>query len=523
MDAETNVRVPLAAEVALDAIAHRDGTSRAATLRRLLSDYVNTQSRLDEDRRLTHISTVLRYPLVRRGGVPMISDAVVTRQLRLRATPDLLANARTLGFRLPGQPPRRGHSDYQARPLTDAVMTSIAAEEPISDDVLDGLVPLVTHRAALELWHLAVEYTVTPAEREALAYSGDDARRRRTAELLVDDEEAWHHDRRVEVVRHFARKLLSGPEAFANAERLAAGRIEGSWLEDEALDLREITDPSRHELVADLPDGWNWNGREGRGGTAVWRAAHRAALEELPNWLRRRAGVPFEVDDRIGWELQSPAGWHAVDRFPATAPPPQPWAGHVETGGVLLLRDGRRHVLWPVSPSEVPIPRFGHVSHHPRVATLDPACVVELVLNPLLDVRLPRHRAVAWGLISEVESRAIAERASRALDHRIAATLEQARASLPSAWLAKLDAARRSYPEFLATCREHDVSLEDAYDTTWPWPVDCLADAIDDDTVPDAALAWLTERAVERWHRMTSQAQHEAWEHAFWRPDRHPR
>lgn len=522
MERETNIRVPLAAMAALDAIAGRADASRATTLRRLLARYVEAQSALNDDSRSTHISTVLRYPLLRRRGVVMLEDAVPARQLRVRADADLLANARDLSFRLPGQPPRRGHSDYQARSLTDAVMTAIAAEELITDEFLSGLVPVLTHRAALELWHLAVEYTVTPAERRALAYDGHDSRMRRTAEILLDDLEAWHHDRRTQVVRHFARTLLSGAEGPRMAAVLAAGRLENGWLEDQALDLRENADPTRNDLVAELPVGWNFNGREGRGGTAVWRAAHRAALEELPAWLRRLDAAPFKLDEGTGWELQRQPRWLALDRFPATMALPEPWGDHAEAGRVLWLRDGRWHVLWPVSPSGGPVARFAQVTQHQAVGTLEPASVVELLLTPLHVVRVPRHYAVEWGLISEDEFNAIGERAEADLRRGMTATLKRARARLSASALDEL-AGSRSYPAFLATCRRFGVEFEEALDTTWPWPIDSLAEALAHDDIPDGALAWLVDRAIENWQAVNRDAQHTAWEHAFWRPDRHPR
>jgi len=43
-----------------------------------------------------------------------------------------------VSLRLPGQSPR-AYRDYQARLLTDAVMTAIAVDEPIVDEFLDGL------------------------------------------------------------------------------------------------------------------------------------------------------------------------------------------------------------------------------------------------------------------------------------------------------------------------------------------------------------------------------------------------
>lgn len=63
---ETNVRLPWCAVEALAAVGTRRGTSQDATLRQLLGEHVEFQEDRDPDDRLTHISTVLRYP--RRPG-----------------------------------------------------------------------------------------------------------------------------------------------------------------------------------------------------------------------------------------------------------------------------------------------------------------------------------------------------------------------------------------------------------------------------------------------------------------------
>ncbi|MET9387942.1 hypothetical protein ABZY09_44885 [Streptomyces sp. NPDC002928] len=59
---ETNVRLPPCAFDALAAVMTREGASRDATVRRLLAEHVERQEHEHPDDRLTHISTVLRYP-----------------------------------------------------------------------------------------------------------------------------------------------------------------------------------------------------------------------------------------------------------------------------------------------------------------------------------------------------------------------------------------------------------------------------------------------------------------------------
>ncbi|GGW69955.1 hypothetical protein [Streptomyces xantholiticus] len=53
----------------------------------------------------------------------------------------------------PGQTAyQRAYRDYQARMLTDAVVTAIARAEHFTDGFLSGLFPVPRHRSALGLW-----------------------------------------------------------------------------------------------------------------------------------------------------------------------------------------------------------------------------------------------------------------------------------------------------------------------------------------------------------------------------------
>src|SRR4051794_4281736 len=108
-------------------VVDRWGIFRDAAVRRLLAAHVDRQEPLEPEDRHTHISTVLRYPRPR-------TDPRADRRLRLRLRlpPGLASRARGVSLLLPGQSPR-AHQDYQGRPLTDAVMTAIAAEEPFTD------------------------------------------------------------------------------------------------------------------------------------------------------------------------------------------------------------------------------------------------------------------------------------------------------------------------------------------------------------------------------------------------------
>jgi hypothetical protein len=107
---ETNVRLPPCAFDALTAVMARYGASRDATVRRLLTEHVERQEQEDPDDRLTHISTVLRYPPPPRWR----KDPRQDRPLRLRASADLLERARAVSLVLPGQY-QRAFRDYQSR------------------------------------------------------------------------------------------------------------------------------------------------------------------------------------------------------------------------------------------------------------------------------------------------------------------------------------------------------------------------------------------------------------------------
>ncbi|GAA2155551.1 hypothetical protein GCM10009760_55600 [Kitasatospora kazusensis] len=350
---ETNVRLPHCALDALAAVASHRGTSRDETLRQLLAEHVEAQQKLDPDDRLTHISTVLRYPPPPRWRNDPRHDTPV----RLRAPAALLERARSVSLTLPGQH-ERAHSDYQSRRLTDAVMTAIARTEPFTDDFLTGLLPLLRHRAALGLWRLTTAVTSTTPERillteaehlrinmawldEAPPHDSRTAEQRHlllTAEAL-EEEEAWHSPERFRAAARLARHLLTGPDAKTGEQLL---HTQGEEWHEQYQDALHAQDPA---ATSEETTGYDWTGR---GGTAVWRAHRRVDLQDFEDWLISREDTNTKrTMPRPGWLLRTPATWHA--HAPASRGPlPEPYATWVAEGRALAFPHSSRQAVWPL-------------------------------------------------------------------------------------------------------------------------------------------------------------------------------
>ena len=424
---DTNVTIP---KPALDRLSEIDwalgNKSRDQTGRYLLLKYIERNEPLAAADRLTHISTVMRYPL---PPVPDEDPLVPTRRLRLRITKSDSNRARELAFRLPGQAQSRGHTDYQSRLLTDAVMTSIAYEcrdlglDPISDQVLEGVHPLLRQRAALGLWRLAVHATRTGAERAILREAEGSREDREThsarsgkppaspryvegvAALLemndLDDGEAvWHHDHRFQLVQFLASRFLS--------TRRDPERWEQALYDQEGDDWQELR--ARAITLGPRPRGMRRRtGRprpgaigisfEGRGGGAVWRAQRILALPIIVDWLRTSASSTSDRTLDIhppGWQLAIPDDWN-----PSFIPDPLPgaWAEHISQHRVLHFELDQEH------PPGVPAARSrGHMVW-PTIDDEDgdpaPVAGLQTVLATLLD-RIGDPRKVAEILLLEL-------------------------------------------------------------------------------------------------------------------------
>lgn len=209
---QTSVKVSRSAAVCLATVAKKRGTSRERTARDLLIAHVSAQEKRSSEQRWTHISTVLRVPPppIHRGRV----DERV--RLALRLDEGLAARAKAVSFVLPGQAGSRGPREYGPRLLTDAFTTALASDTPYTDEGLEGLPPLLTHRQALGLWRLTVAATLTPAEQRAV-FSKE---KPRVIDALRDEDVAWHSPWRFEVAQHIAKNLLRGPKAGAGLQLL---------------------------------------------------------------------------------------------------------------------------------------------------------------------------------------------------------------------------------------------------------------------------------------------------------------
>lgn len=326
---------------ALARIAARRKISRDEAVRQVLAEHLDEQEAREPEDRVTHISTILRYPPPPRG-----TDRV-DLQLRLRLPAGMADRARAVSLMLPGQH-RRAYRDYQARALTDAVVTAIAVQELFTDEVLDGLLPLLRHKAALGLWQLVIAATSSWQElriqdaatairaRPPAPFNAEDDRMLRIAETL-DEEVSWHSQVRFKVAGRLAAENLRGEGAAAFEETLYAQRAPWSALRDEHRF-------SRHGRE------WFDGNYGGRGATAVWRAKRKVELHDFEDWLSNTPGEHSErhrVINPPGWLVGMPTEWHAT-ALPQGRELPAQVARWAEAGQVLVLALRGRRVVWPL-------------------------------------------------------------------------------------------------------------------------------------------------------------------------------
>ena len=481
---QTHLRVSPRALECLAAVARARGVSQPEAVRQLLREHVAAQSKVPEEHRLTHVSTVLRFPPppAHRGA----DDG--RRRLAPRLEPGLAAAAVAMSLRLPGQPARRGFHDYAPRPLTDAVTTAIARAMPYVDDGLESLPPLLRHREALGLWRLVVGATLTRAEQRALLTASPGP----AAAVLREEDVAWHDPWRFTVARHLAVGLLAGGKE-ADGRRML-------WDQGEEFD-RLRHDLERSDLDHPLLEGLTWpaNDLQGRGGAAVWRAERVLSLEHLARWITAGDGAGTAVVDPPGWTLQAPSEWLGW-RFRHGDRLPTQQQADLASGRVLRVDDGSRSVLWPYDADGGPVAGFSDVLA--GVGNVSPAEVVELVLVTAEDIgtypSVPAATACTLGFISESERDSLLAEAEARNRAEIADVLRRAARAEP-ADRAALAAAASDPARFGRMARR--LRLRCWFTPpSWRWEVQSVQAALTHGASA-AQLRWLAEatRGTRGW------------------------
>ncbi|MER6445522.1 hypothetical protein [Streptomyces venezuelae] len=540
---ETNVRVPLCALKALTAVMARNDASRDATVRRLLAEHVQRQELAHSEDRLTHISTALRYPAPPRGR----KQPHAGTPLRLRLPAGLANRARAVSLHLPGQYPR-AHRDYQSRALTDAVMTAIAYAEPFTDAFLDGLLPLLRHRAAHNLWRLASVALCTRPEFRLLhaaeklrdsmeggSVEGMDLRQQRLLDTVaaLEEDVAWHSPARFIVAANIARERLTGPRAEENERMLYEEREDFDDLYHDILHAREET---RQKLLQGTTD-YDWSGR---GGTAVWRAERQVALQHVEDWLVDRTGTaPAQMlTAPPGWMLLRPTAWTAAaPALTRGGQLPQPFPQWLREGRVLTFPYRNRQALWPVqrsqrAPGWEPIPGIETLLAPARALPAEKVLgYIETLLiewnhqfDPEEDpafrnvLEIPAGRAHDIGLITAEEGRAAMaearERTLHGMDEVIARFEDD---GVDTETLQHLRAARGSFSEFKRQAKRIDARIGSRLQVTralWRWPGRSAAAEFCAGSSSDL-VQWLAAAASQGGALILELAMHEAWQDAF--------
>lgn len=545
---ETNVRLPPCAFEALATVMAREGTSRDATVRRLLAEQVGRQEPEHPEDRLTHISTVLRYPPPPRWRGDLRTD----RPLRLRLPAGLLERARAVSLRLPGQY-QRAYRDYQGRMVTDAVMTAIAVAEPFTDEFLDGLLPLLRHRAARNLWKLAAATLCTRPEiqlldaaeyvRSTTAWMSEEPHDEEDQHLLavvtaLEEDVAWHSPARFLVAANIARDLLTGSQAGAKERML---QDEGQAWHLLHQDTLHADDAHRAWLRGTTSYDWT-----GRGGTAVWRAQRQVRLQYFEDWLTGRTGndTAEYMMEPPGWMLARPSGWRAV--APALTREgrlPQPYAQWAAEGRALVFPYRNRQALWPLRrrqgpPGWEPVPGIEPL----LAAALDlrPEQITGFIEAVLIDwnhqfeedpglhlaLDLPVGSAYDFGFVAaEERQRAMAEAREETLqdmDEIIAAFKDDGHGEEQ---LRELREARGNAREFARLAKRFDRWIGSEFrvrKAVWRWPGLSVAGELLAGSPADL-VQWLAAAAHDRSSLILEQAMQQAWGYAFDRYGRRDR
>jgi hypothetical protein len=537
---QTTIQVPACAVESLHRYRAAHGLSRDGAVRQLLVAHVNRQLEVPERDRLTHVSTIMRHPLrpihPSAGPDPRV-------QLSMRLPEEVMSAAKDVGLVLPGQSPHGGNADYRARPLTDSIMTAIAAVEPMTDDLLGGLRPCIRHKAAVGLWRLAVAATMTSEEQRVLleARDGGDDALRRVVEILRAKDSAWHDQLRTRAVRFLVRRFLT--EGSDEEEMLYDQRDELE-LQGDGLTWAEIrADFEEFGLTDERFDGFErWSlDLDGRGAANVWRVRRKVELEGLSRWLSV-VGSPGPLTRDIevpGWQLRVPDRWTAVPvENPRVAAPGV--RALIESGQVLLLRTANpeRGFLWPLAPDEAGVPRpvrgldtvvaaietnWAH-GRGGAAVTMPPAAIAEVLLldnsanTDDAPVDIPVFIAHRAGLVSEQERDQIIAAARADTRERMARFAAALRPQITDEHLRELKAAMDDEARFFQVARRKGLqpAMVDHLRTVVTKPVFrlevvSLAQEVADG-LAEPALTWLTNYVLGRYRAALRDDRMQDWQ-----------
>jgi hypothetical protein len=544
---ETNIVVPQCALDALEVWRADHGLRRDPAVRQLLDDYVESQRRLDPQQRLTHVSTVIWHPEMPVGRRQVAPHAV---RLRLRLHPGVADAARALAMRLPGQiDGRGGYHDYRPRLLADAFLTALAAAAEFSDEVLDGLPPVLTHGEAVGLFRLAAAASSTSAERRIYARADRDldkvqsstAGAARTDEgtdhaiavatLLRDEDIAWHGPWRRAVTRHLVRKWLTGPDAESVLAAAAAQDAVGFGSQ------RQLLEQDREHQRDELEGLRRWYGdSEGRGGTAIWRAERLIETRQIPRWLadsRSPGSGRSWATSEPGWTLRLPESWHTVTVRHGDDDRLRPHLALAEARRVIHASAGGTHIFWPYVSSAggrlEPVPAMATVLR--VISDRDPAEIIELVLAPewcpgidIGPIELSAFAAHELGFIDLDERDELVKQAQVATCDRMQMFLD----AVPGGQVElqrRLTDAMSSPAEFArivagAGYQRVVPSLQAArfFETharvRWPLSFVSLAAEVDAG-LAEPRLRWLCQHLERRYERVMALAMDRAWRRAL--------
>lgn len=549
MKQQTSVLISATAIATLKALTKTGGSSRDATLRALLEQYVQKQTehaKAGRDQRVTHIGTALHYPLCLREPVGL-PERTRLHRLALRAPPSLLAAAQLHAYRIPGHVAGRGHPDYASRPLGDAVTTAISLETPFVEPELEGLPHVVEHRVVDALWHFTRAATMTHTEWTDLGHQMPQSHRgdlvaqfvQRVATFLAasNTDYMWHSPDRSAVALAIARAYLGSADPEKRSilkDRGPDFESEINYLLDEATPGHPDDDVGAVGLVTNA---------EGRAASRFWVRDRAQAHQRLMSWL-----VDTHDTDRAspvinppGWTLHWESSWRTAtfglnDHLPS--------AVHVglASGNLLRVDHGSRTTIWPLTEDSQPttVPGFNHViaGMHAARPTASAIEIIEACLagpnndpdsnvenedtSPPIYLWLDLQEAHELALIDDHQYRSRASLNRAENEARMNALMREPRrrwgGSLSTEMERTLEEAKSTDVDLffdlversdLHTSRESRRVVE-----RWEWPVFDLRTAI---TIYEGATLEAFARCRMNAVRVSlHQANHQAWMDAMW-------